>query len=40
LRQGIARPLIDLPRNWMRWATANREPISPWTRDRVTLPGV
>lgn len=40
--QGIcpqARQLIDLPRSWKRWATADREPIGQWTHGRVTLLG-
>ncbi|MBL8334680.1 MAG: 3-hydroxybenzoate 6-monooxygenase, partial [Rubrivivax sp.] len=40
--QGIAarpRQLIDLPRSWKRWATADREPIDRWTYGRVTLLG-
>lgn len=40
--QGIcpqARQLIDLPRSWKRWATADRDPISQWTYGRVTLLG-
>lgn len=40
--QGIcpkARQLIELPRNWKRWATADREPISQWSYGRVTLLG-
>jgi len=36
-----ARPrrLLDLPRSWRRWATADREPIGRWTFGRVTLLG-
>jgi 3-hydroxybenzoate 6-monooxygenase len=34
-----ARQLIDLPRSWKRWATADREPIGRWTFGRVTLLG-
>jgi 3-hydroxybenzoate 6-monooxygenase len=34
-----ARQLIDLPKNWKRWATADREPIAQWTFGRVTLLG-
>jgi 2-polyprenyl-6-methoxyphenol hydroxylase-like FAD-dependent oxidoreductase len=34
-----ARQLIDLPRDWKRWATADREPISQWTFGRATLLG-
>ena len=40
--QGIcpkARQLIDLPRSWKRWATADRDPIDRWTYGRVTLLG-
>jgi 2-polyprenyl-6-methoxyphenol hydroxylase-like FAD-dependent oxidoreductase len=40
--QGIcpkARQLIDLPRSWKRWATADREPIDNWTFGRATLLG-
>jgi 2-polyprenyl-6-methoxyphenol hydroxylase-like FAD-dependent oxidoreductase len=37
-----ARQLIDLPKSWKRWATADREPISQWTfgpGNRTTLLG-
>lgn len=34
-----ARQLIDLPKSWKRWATADREPISQWAYGRVTLLG-
>ena len=34
-----ARQLIDLPRDWKRWATADRDPIDRWTFGRVTLLG-
>jgi 3-hydroxybenzoate 6-monooxygenase len=34
-----ARQLIDLPKSWKRWATADREPIAQWTFDRATLLG-
>ena len=40
--QGIcpkARQLIELPKNWKRWATADREPIGTWSFGRVTLLG-
>ncbi|WP_137895898.1 3-hydroxybenzoate 6-monooxygenase [Ramlibacter sp. 2FC] len=40
--QGIcprARQLIDLPKSWKRWATADREPIAQWSYGRVTLLG-
>ena len=34
-----ARQLIDLPKDWTRWATADREPIGQWTYGRATLLG-
>jgi 2-polyprenyl-6-methoxyphenol hydroxylase-like FAD-dependent oxidoreductase len=34
-----ARQLIELPRSWKRWATADREPIGRWTFGRATLLG-
>ncbi len=34
-----ARQLIDLPKTWKRWATADREPIGQWTFGLVTLLG-
>jgi 2-polyprenyl-6-methoxyphenol hydroxylase-like FAD-dependent oxidoreductase len=37
-----ARQLIDLPKSWKRWATADREPIGQWTfgpGQRTTLLG-
>ncbi|MFZ2296110.1 MAG: 3-hydroxybenzoate 6-monooxygenase, partial [Polaromonas sp.] len=40
--QGIcpqARQLIDLPKIWKRWATADREHIGQWSFGRVTLLG-
>ena len=40
--QGIcpkARQLIELPKSWRRWATADKEPIGQWTYGRVTLLG-
>lgn len=40
--QGIrpkARQLIDLPKSWKRWATADRDPIAEWSFGRVTLLG-
>jgi 3-hydroxybenzoate 6-monooxygenase len=39
---GIAdkpRQLLDLPKSWKRWATADREPIGRWTFGRATLLG-
>jgi 3-hydroxybenzoate 6-monooxygenase len=40
--QGIspkARQLIELPKSWKRWATADREPIGTWVFGRVTILG-
>lgn len=40
--QGIspkARQLIELPKSWRRWATADREPIGNWVFGRATLLG-
>ncbi|MDQ3060100.1 MAG: 3-hydroxybenzoate 6-monooxygenase [Pseudomonadota bacterium] len=40
--QGIcpkARQLIELPKTWRRWATADREPIAQWSFGRVTILG-
>ena len=34
-----ARQLIDLPKDWTRWATADREPIAQWNHGRTTLLG-
>ncbi|MEO7244214.1 MAG: 3-hydroxybenzoate 6-monooxygenase [Rubrivivax sp.] len=34
-----ARQLIDLPKDWKRWATADRNPIGHWTHQRATLLG-
>ncbi|HEX5388481.1 MAG TPA: 3-hydroxybenzoate 6-monooxygenase [Burkholderiaceae bacterium] len=34
-----ARRLIDLPKSWKRWATADREPIGQWVFGRATLLG-
>ena len=33
------RQLLDLPKSWKRWATADREPIGAWSFGRVTLLG-
>lgn len=33
------RRLIDLPKQWTRWATADREPIGRWSFGRATLLG-
>jgi 2-polyprenyl-6-methoxyphenol hydroxylase-like FAD-dependent oxidoreductase len=40
--QGIcpkARQLIELPKTWKRWATADREPIATWVFGRATILG-
>lgn len=40
--QGIspkARQLIELPKSWKRWATADREPIATWVFGRATILG-
>jgi len=40
--QGIcpkARQLIELPKSWKRWATADREPIANWVHGRATILG-
>ncbi len=34
-----ARQLIELPKDWKRWATADREPIGQWIYGRATLLG-
>ena len=34
-----ARQLIELPKDWTRWATADREPVAQWNFGRVTLLG-
>src|SRR3954451_5133586 len=34
-----ARQLIDLPKDWKRWATADREAIAQWTFGRAALLG-
>ena len=34
-----ARQLIELPKDWTRWATADRNPIVQWNFGRVTLLG-
>jgi len=40
--EGIGRKprrLLDLPKSWRRWATADREPIERWSHGRMTLLG-
>ena len=40
--QGIcakARQLIELPKNWRRWATADKEPIATWVFGRTAILG-
>ncbi len=34
-----ARRLIELPKSWKRWATADRDPIGQWSFGRATLLG-
>jgi 3-hydroxybenzoate 6-monooxygenase len=34
-----ARQLIELPKDWKRWATADREPIGQWVYEQVALLG-
>ncbi len=34
-----ARQLIDLPKSWRRWATADRDPVATWSYGRSTLLG-
>lgn len=34
-----ARRLIELPKTWRRWATADREPIGTWVFGRATILG-
>jgi salicylate hydroxylase len=34
-----ARQLIELPQDWTRWATADRDPIAQWIHGRVALLG-
>ena len=34
-----ARQLIELPKSWKRWATADREPIDTWVFGRTTILG-
>ena len=34
-----ARQLIELPKSWKRWATADRNPIAQWSFGRVSLLG-
>ena len=34
-----AHQLIDLPKSWKRWATADRDPIGQWNFGRATLLG-
>lgn len=35
----VPAQLLDLPTSWMRWATADREPIEKWGSDRVQILG-
>jgi 2-polyprenyl-6-methoxyphenol hydroxylase-like FAD-dependent oxidoreductase len=33
------RQLLDAPKSWRRWSTADRDPVESWTKGRVTLLG-
>ena len=33
------RQLLDLPKSWKRWSTADREPVAQWSQGRATLLG-
>lgn len=35
----IPAKLLELPKNWRRWATADREPVDNWTKNRATILG-
>lgn len=35
----VPAKLLDLPTSWMRWATADREPVERWGSDRVQILG-
>ena len=35
----IARQLIDLPKSWKRWATADRDPVEKWGEGLATILG-
>uniref|UniRef100_UPI002FDFB5A3 FAD-dependent monooxygenase n=1 Tax=Tepidimonas sp. TaxID=2002775 RepID=UPI002FDFB5A3 len=35
----LPRQLIDLPKSWKRWATADKDPIENWLFGRVTMLG-
>ena len=35
----LPRQLIDLPKSWKRWATADKDPIENWLFGRVTVLG-
>ena len=37
--QALPASLLELPRSWRRWSTADRDPILSWTRDTATLLG-
>lgn len=36
---GTPAQLLELPTSWMRWATADREPVEKWGSDRVQILG-
>ena len=35
----VPAQLLDLPTSWMRWATADREPVEQWGSERVQILG-
>ena len=35
----VPAQLLELPTSWMRWATADREPVEKWGSDRVEILG-
>lgn len=35
----VPAQLLDLPTSWMRWATADREPVEKWGSERVQIIG-
>lgn len=37
--QALPASLLELPRSWRRWSTADRDPILSWTRGTATLLG-
>lgn len=35
----LPRQLLDLPRSWRRWSTADRDPVASWSQGSATLLG-